>query len=224
VPDLYHLLCSERYDVILITETWLSDRIPNSLIAPSNLYTVMRRNRQGSPRGGVCAFITKPFCVTEVVLDGVYSSVELNCFDVHYCDCSVRFFNVYRLPNSECSECMNTLTDCFINSWNVKGPCVIAGDFDCPNIDWANLTVPHDGVHDILLRFAINNGLCQMVNKPMRESNILDIILCNEPQTVSDFVLRLPLSNSDHHQVEFTVFIDGPNSNTCNTFQTVQYD
>jgi len=62
-----------------------------------------------------------------------------------------------------------------------------------------------------------------MVNEPTRGSNILDIILCNEPQTLSDIVLRLPLSNGDH-QVEFIVFIEGPNSNTCNTYQTVQYD
>jgi len=105
LPDMYHLLYSEQYGVILITETWLSDNIPNSLIEPSNLYTVMRRDRPGSPHGGVCAFIRKPFSVTEVVLDSVYSNVELNCFDVHYCDCSVRFSMFTVCPTL---KCMNT--------------------------------------------------------------------------------------------------------------------
>jgi len=67
---------------------------------------------------------------------------------------------------------------------NVKYNCVIAGDFNCPGIDWVSLKAPADVSQDALLDFAVTQGLSQIVQAPTRGDNILDIILTNEPLTV----------------------------------------
>lgn len=81
LPELYHLLYGEvLYDIIIITESWLNCKFPNSLIEPNGLYTVIRCDRSSKRLGGgVCVFVRKPLCVVEIVLDKQYASLELCC-------------------------------------------------------------------------------------------------------------------------------------------------
>jgi len=44
-----------------------------------------------------------------------------------------------------------------------------------------------------------------MVTTPTRKSNILDLVLTNEPNTVFDITIDSPFGNSDHHRVNFTL-------------------
>ena len=123
--------------------------------------------------------------------------------------------------------CMDLLTDCISDSWNAKGPCIITGDFNCRSIDWINLTAPGDRVQDTLLTFLVNNGLYQMVEEPTRGKNILDIIICSEPQIVSGVEIKPPFSTSDHDQVEFCVFVDNIADCTApasEAYQRAHYD
>ena len=85
-------------------------------------------------------------------------------------------------------------------------PCIVAGDLNCGQIDWASLTAPSDGVQDVILKFVVSNGFAQSVREPTRGENILDIVLCNEPLSVFDTAVLPPFGCSDHSQVEFSTF------------------
>ena len=61
---------------------------------------------------------------------------------------------------------------------------------------------------NIILDFAINNGFLQIVKRATRESNILDIVLVNEPNAVFTVDVNAPLGSSDHCRVDFTIVIE----------------
>jgi len=83
----------------------------------------------------------------------------------------------------------------------------VAGDLNLPKINWDLLTTVNDGVHDILLNTFIDNCLKQMVLKPTRLNNILDIFLTNVPQLVFDCTLYDKLGSSDHESVLIQIYI-----------------
>ena len=52
----------------------------------------------------------------------------------------------------------------------------IAGDFNAPDIDWDNLCCLRDSGDKCLMDFAVTNGFSQVVTKPTRLNNKLDIV------------------------------------------------
>jgi len=62
LPELYNMLYNDNaIDCICVTESWLHDEIPDSLLDPKSMYTVMRCDRVGLRGGGVCLFVKKIF-------------------------------------------------------------------------------------------------------------------------------------------------------------------
>ncbi|XP_071506791.1 uncharacterized protein [Diadema antillarum] len=65
---------------------------------------------------------------------------------------------------------------------------VLAGDFNCPDIDWEHLTVrkgaPDREVQQALIDIATDYGLTQIHDQPTRLENILDLVLTNNPSLV----------------------------------------
>jgi len=65
---------------------------------------------------------------------------------------------------------------------------ITAGDFNCPDIDWANMEIK-TGASDrevqlALLDIASEYGLTQIRDKPTREGNMLDLALTNNPSLI----------------------------------------
>jgi hypothetical protein len=50
------------------------------------------------------------------------------------------------------------------------------------------------------------NGFTELVFEPTRLRNILDIVLCNHPLIICDLSVTPLFGNSDHNQVQFSVF------------------
>ena len=60
---------------------------------------------------------------------------------------------------------------------NVKQPVFIAGDFNCPNVNWTTFEAPRDSVQNVLAEFICAAGFTQLVNWPTCKNNILDLVL-----------------------------------------------
>ena len=82
---------------------------------------------------------------------------------------------------------MPRLIDCLCKFIDVRYNCIIAGDLNCADIDWTSLRAPTDGTQDLLLNFAISRGFTQVVERPTRNDNLLDVVLNNEPVTMCHF-------------------------------------
>ena len=193
------------YDIIMLTESWLNVNVPDSILDPYNQYTVFRCDRQLSHGGGVCAFVLKHLNAIAIDLAEVYPELEICCFDVQNSGARCRLFVVYRAPSS---DHMLRLLECIDAFSNVKHHCIITGDFNCNGIDWQTLTAPCDGWQDALLDFAIENSFSQVVPSPTRGNNLLDLVFSNEPLAMSGANVIQPFSNSDHCQIEFSIFTD----------------
>ena len=72
----------------------------------------------------------------------------------------------------------------------------------------------HGKMQECFLHFALVEGLSQLVLKPTRERKILGIVMCNEPLAICNVTVTMPLSNSDHNRVEFSLFSDSGSSNS----------
>ena len=216
--DFHCLLDCDNYDIIFVTETWLSAAISNGLIDPSLRYNILRRDRSGSAGGGVCIAVTKRISYTEVT---TVADVELLAIDVIVRRCKYRFIVVYRPP---CRDALGKLyayklTEQLTALSKVSWPIFIVGDFNCPRISWGSFTAPSDGIEDLILDFTLQNGFSQLVNEPTRLENILDLILCNEPLLVTGLSVESPIGNSDHASVEFCV----SNSSCSDYFASTHY-
>ena len=207
LPELHHLLYSANtsYDIIMLTESWLNVNVPDSILDPYNQYVVFRCDRQLSHGGGVCAFVSKRFNAVAIDLAESYSELEICCFDLLYSGARCRLLVVYRAPSS---DHMPRLLECINAFSNVKYHCIIAGDFNCNGIDWQTLKAPCDGTQDALLNFAIMMGFSQVVQSPTRGDNLLDLVFSNEPLAMCNVNVIHPFGNSDHCQIEFSVFTD----------------
>lgn len=103
LPELHNILySSNNIDCICITESWLHGEIPDSLLDPKSMYTVMRCDRVGIRGGGVCLFVKRHFHVLRNDLTPTPAGVELLCFDLLGFDATYRFF--HSIPSSSQSQ------------------------------------------------------------------------------------------------------------------------
>jgi len=125
-----------------------------------------------------------------------------------------RFIVVYRPPEFNSigrpRDYMRHLYDCLCYLFDTKHPVIIVGDLDLPHIDWTNITAPTDDIHSLFLQFCDNFGLTQFVDAPTRDTitNVLDLVLSNDPHILSSIDVAEPFSNSDHCVVNFSLLLD----------------
>jgi len=94
---------------------------------------------------------------------------------------------------------------------------VIAGDFNCPKIDWARLTSPCDAIHRPLLDFVTNAGFVQVVEAPTRLGNFLDLVFTDDPIRVCSTVTEPSFGHSDHDMISFKIILNYTHDSPCPT-------
>ena len=106
LPDLHHLASTSSYDLILITEFWLSDKISDAMVNPGNNYNLTRYDRKYRSGGGVCVLSSKEVKCTNFTLSKTnqmlldQSRCELICFDLWFAFSKFRVILLYRPPNT----------------------------------------------------------------------------------------------------------------------------
>jgi hypothetical protein len=210
LPDLHHLLYTESYDVILITETWSNSNVPDSIIDLANDYRIYRRDRSdGRHGGGVCILVKRTFGSLPVNT-GDFPEAEICCVDASHSGSRCRFVVAYRPPDADsvAGDYLCNLLKCCNDLLDVKWPCVIAGDFNAAHVDWTGLSLPGGKIEQLLSDFAISNSLLQVVSEPTRNDNLLDVVLVNEPCIVGTVNVEPPFSTSDHCLVQFMLALE----------------
>jgi len=209
LSDFHYTLYNCNYDIGLVTETWLTEGFTNGLLDPESKYDIVRHDRLFSVGGGVCIAIRHGLKYVGVCCSTA-SNVEMSCIDVVYGNCRFRFIAVYRPPQygSSAKEYVNKLVESLELLCQVAWPVIIVGDLNCPGINWQSNSSPLDGVQDKLLDCIVEFGFTQCVELPTRGSNILDLILVNEPSIMSALSVLDPDGNSDHCSVHFCITAD----------------
>ena len=85
---------------------------------------------------------------------------------------------------------------------NTNSNIYLAGDFNLPGIDWelgvTKFNSRSKGQHDFFLEILNDHNFCQIVKKPTRGPNILDLFLTNNPSLIINQSNIPGLGDSDH--------------------------
>ena len=185
-----------RPHVLVVTESWGRAALLDSLLTPRN-YVLFRKDRFDRSGGGVFLLIRKELYPTpffppghsdDMFEDSVWSSIKLpNCK-------SLLFGCIYRSPTTSCSN-DSRLGACFNYVHDLKFDyCLIAGDFNCPGINW-------DSMSGSLVDCCLDSFLTQIVRLPTRGDHILDLIFVNDTSFVKDLSVEDEFPGADHKTV-----------------------
>ena len=154
--EFHQLIYGGASELLLVTETWLSDDVNSGLIDPLSQYTIIRKDRGTSRYGGVAALIrpSRQFDVSEIDADVSFSYLEIVCFDVFCYGSTLRFRVVYRPPyyDAKAQQYLEELKKCIANCISRKHVNLVVGDFNCPKICWKDYTsTSGDCIHSSFL-------------------------------------------------------------------------
>ena len=193
--DIQALLVAEYLDVLAITETFLGDEILDNELVGGD-YTIFRRdrNRHG---GGVM------LCVKNSISAIRRIDLETNC-EVLWVELStgpskVLLGTFYRPPSST-PEYLEQL-EMSLASIPESHTIVLCGDF---NLNWAeHSSCSPSKVASVICDIAQDFSLQQLVLEPTRGTHTLDLLLINNPDSVTGMKVVDGLPGADHAAVDF---------------------
>ena len=85
---------------------------------------------------------------------------------------------------------------------------LLMGDFNYPGVGWTGDHAASASVDGVRFRDCVDdNFFTQYVNCPTRGGNILDLVLCNEPDLIGNLDVTECLANSDHNMISWTAYL-----------------
>ena len=208
--DLFAYLSSHKVDILAIVETFLDSTILDAEVClPS--YVVFRRDRTRHG-GGVLLMVREDLQVSQ------RPDLDLFCDELLWLEVVTSLgpllFGVYYHPPSQSVSDLLSLNNCLLSI--AKYPIILCGDFNVPNIDWSTgFPTTSCSASTILCELVHDNHLHQMVHSPTRQHNILDLVLTNSPDIVTNVYLSDNLPFTDHDAVEFSLSMLVPSQSSC---------
>ena len=78
---------------------------------------------------------------------------------------------------------------------------IVAGDFNCPDIDWETMFVQKDAqdreIQQAILDLSVEFNLTQVHDKPTREDNLLDLVFTTNPSLIKSTANTPGISDHD---------------------------
>uniref|UniRef100_A0A803JLE9 MORN repeat-containing protein 4 n=1 Tax=Xenopus tropicalis TaxID=8364 RepID=A0A803JLE9_XENTR len=197
--ELQAIACIENYDLIGITETWWDEKCAWTMNL--NGYTLFRRDREIKKGGGVCLYVKsdlKP-CNKDVTNENVESrwveiSVGLKVTK------KIIIGVCYKPPRIDEEE----ETQLLLQMEEASQLCqvFIMGDFNYPDIDWSNGVAKSEKASRFV-NMLNDNFLFQAVQEPTRNDSILDLVISNNTELISNICV------GRRHGIGQLLFADG---------------
>ena len=196
---------SSDFDVICLTETWLSESVFEQEILPTN-YNIHRKDRP-SRGGGVLIATKSTIPVSVISSDSPNNSLEILTVRLNLSK-PVTLSCVYSPPNPSDSLMYDLILDLTqIVQSNLSTYVIIIGDFNLPDINWHTLSSTST-LSNAFCDFIFDNSLSQLIDQPTHtKGNILDLLLSNTDELVTNLTIS-PINNwisSDHFVIAFSL-------------------
>ena len=236
-----------------LSETWLKDQ--NEAELQIEGYKIFRSDRvrkktsaRGRDSGGVAFYIRNDLAQSmETILTFSNGVVEALC--LYSREENLLLCTIYRQPdntfhghtslNPQFKEMLNELQQSVLQVGDKIPDIVIGGDFNLPRIHWHNgsslpLSLCQKSVRDMsntLETFCNNVFLKQVVDKPThKDGNVLDLILTNNIDLISDVEINDTLLSITHHKViqvstvyQVNLDLDETNASPLNDIQNFNF-
>ena len=202
------LQCS-NIDIVLGCESHIDESYFSSELLPPP-YTILRKNRSLGG-GGVLLGFKKASTVSEE--PKLITDCEVIWSKLHFKKTKTYICSFYRPPDSDMYPIIQLNKS--LTKLSNREPMVLVGwDFNFQDIAWIDgygtiRPNPACGfeINNLFLSTIGDNNLEQLVHKPTRNKNILDLIFSSYPALVSD--LSVILGISDHDAVLFSFNAEG---------------
>ncbi|GMT21367.1 hypothetical protein PFISCL1PPCAC_12664, partial [Pristionchus fissidentatus] len=186
------LLDSQKYSILAFSESWLKQNVPDGLVLGENArsYQILRCDRK-KKKGG----------------ETVNDAYEILIFDAMISSILIRFCIVYRVPalSQELSE---GIWGKIIDYSICQHPIIVMGDFNIPNLKWPlDDEKEYNGLEGDFKDFLEMANMTQLVDKPTRDNNFLDLLLTNGDELIRNVEILPEIGNSDHGTIEFQLSI-----------------
>ena len=223
---IYNSLHNQDTHIMCITETWLQEKtnLPSEISSTFSHHCVPHRadrdltlaaiGEDGAKqsRGG-CANISSSKVPSEEL--GTFSNGDVELVISYVPMLKLYVCNIYR-PSSATlahfTEAMDYLTTILNAATDSNSNIILVGDFNFPDFTWEShdgVTIPVYNPHlqsqehlafkkliDVMNKF----NLMQMVDKPTRLDNTLDLVFSNDPDSILEVIVHpVPGSISDHN-------------------------
>ena len=198
-PSFEVMLATEDPDVVVGTESWLTESIATREIFASH-YNVFRRDRLTNNLRGGRVFIA----VKDTLIASLENNLQANCesiwISIHVQGLSPVFIGAFYRPPSSDNEYINEL-DLSLSKIPQNAYVWLLGDFNLPDINWDSVEFKPCGQYPSISKSLINiindHHLQQMVDEPTRDRNILDLCFTNCPAQVDKVSIRTGISDHD---------------------------
>ena len=198
IQELELLVKNENIDIVGITETWLNVNILDSEMNIEG-YTLLRKDRGENRRGGGVALYIRndiSFICCEDLFEVDFPETLLCSIT---CGKEKTLIGVcYRPPSSLVG---NDKALYSLLGRVSKDRVIIMGDFNFPELDWCKIETLSD-THPFI-KCINNNFLDQLVDKPTRGDNILDLIMTTDVSIINNLVVGEPFETSDHQLIRW---------------------
>ena len=209
--ELATVLQYTKPDIVCGTESWLrgikpgktpeTNHIKSSEFFPD--YVTTYRNDRDTLGGGVFILVHKSLISEE--RPELVTSCEIDWAKMKLKDRRDLYVGVFYMPKrkqrdlSELQKSLNLLSQDGKNQRDI----ILAGDFNCPNINWtthkANSSGGDNEIQQALIDITSSALLSQVHHTPTRNQNILDLVFASNPSLVKSSV-SIP-GICDHHIV-----------------------
>ena len=209
ICELRALVALENPDVVALTETWTNENIDNGYLQIVDYEIIVRKDRVDTDRGrggGLLVYVRKSIDALNTDINTEFNqcaSISIKCKSE-----DVNIHVIYRSPNS------NKSNDDALNNWvkELRGTNVLIGDFNFPDIDWANGTSGSRGRD--FFDTTTEMFLEQHMDGPTHASgNVLDLILTDQEGLIYDVNTNGRIGKSDHDLISFKIMIDENRNN-----------
>nr|CAH7736535.1 unnamed protein product [Callosobruchus chinensis] len=188
-------ILSNDLDIFGASETWLHEGIESKVIL-INGYQIIRSDRDG--RGGGVLFYVKNDLKFEIILTDMQSCLEQLWIKIKIGTKIYAFGLLYRPPKGNIIDCFEHLDGILSQLIFDCNGIIIIGDL---NINMLSL----DRGAEYLNRFLDIYSLTQVVSEPTRitptSQSLLDLIICSNPEMISDCKVLNLHSSFDHCRV-----------------------
>ena len=192
--------------MVFITEAWINEKLFDDSLASFeipgyNLFTYQRQNKVG---GGIAIYIKDCFmslCLSDIKRSDDIESIWL---DVH-CNSNNRHplrIGVFYRPPGQNRSIDEELLDEIERGTSFKT--IVIGDFNLPKLN-LNTARSNELTPKMFKECFEENFLTQLVQTPTRKDEILDYVLVNEDDLVTNLEIGEPLGNSDHNIIRFSI-------------------
>lgn len=193
IEEFRKIVLDNDYDIVTVTETWLSQNIPNEHVL-INGYKLFRNDRSG--RGGGVAIYVKS-CLDKVVLVDCISYISFEQLWVsfilknkYYC-----VGVIYRPPNSHINDFLTNFDD----TLSILAPkfnyLMCTGDI---NINLLHFNRVTESFGNILAGYDLNQCILEPTRFVNTSQTLLDIIACSSDMQVSQIKITSLNHPYDH--------------------------